>query len=174
MQDIDSRGLNKLGVDFRNILVDVLTTVKGQGFELVPYCTLRGPVKQAKLWCQSRHPSEIVAAAKIMEDEGAPNLSALLDVRVAMSGKWATNALPGKSWHQWGTAADCFVLENGKAIWDPAHAGYMAYAVAGIKAGLTAGAFFKQRDMDHLQMPKDGEPLLGWADVERAMLGMYA
>ena len=59
------------------------------------------------------------------------------------NGRWATNALPGYSWHQWGEAVDAFWLVNGKSEWAPdklidGKNGYKVYAAEAKKMGLTS------------------------------------
>lgn len=88
--------------------------------------------------------------------EFAPFLAEVLKSIGPQYGRWATNALPGQSWHQHGLAVDCFLLDgNGHAVWDAGNEGYRIYAEEAVKLGLVAGYFWKpRRDAVHVQKPK--------------------
>ena len=53
-----------------------------------------------------------------MKDEGAPWLANVLAEVGPQHGAHVTNALPGKSAHQYRLAVDCFWLLNGEAEWE--------------------------------------------------------
>ena len=63
-------------------------------------------------------------------------------------GPWATNAIPGLSWHQYGEAVDCFLSDAaGNAVWEsPA---YSRYGQVGDRHNMWWGGHFG--DNDHWQ-----------------------
>jgi len=73
-----------------------------------------------------------------MKDEGAPWLADVLAAVGPQHGDHVTNALPGKSAHQYRLAVDCFWLRNGEAEWQDM-TGYRIYATQAQSFGLTPG-----------------------------------
>jgi peptidoglycan LD-endopeptidase CwlK len=164
--------LNLLVPDFRSKVDLVLAECLKRGHELRPFFTLRSLASQAQLWRQSRSSEEIAAKVAVMK-AASPWLANILASQPPTHGKWATNALPGQSWHQFGEAVDCFVFKNGSAIWDASHPGYVNYALIAQDHGLTAGRFWKGNDSDppHVQLRKDSSPLhiMSWTQIEAEM-----
>lgn len=140
------------------------------GFQLRPFFTRRHPLEQARLWRQSRTTTEVHTAASMLAREGAVYLRGLLLSVGPQHGKWATNALPGQSWHQWDEAIDCFVMEHGRAVWRRDHPGYRRYAEKAREAGLTAGFFWRHQDAVHVQA-REGRvrSLFTWAQIDQDM-----
>jgi len=165
-----ARDVDLLVPGFRCAYADLLDGLQAAGHELRPFFTLRTPSEQAKLWRQSRSTAEIEAAAKRLRLAGAPRLAGVLIEVGPQFGRWATNALPGYSWHNWGEAADAFVVgPAGEAVWDADDAGYRAYAEAAEEVLLTSGASWG--DPVHVQLRSDEVPDLMTAEqIERAML----
>lgn len=164
--------LNLLVPAFQAKVLAVLAECKNRGYELRPFFTQRTPTEQALLWRQSRSREQIIAAAVRLKSKGAPWLAAVLEQAGPSSGPWATNALPGQSWHQFGEAVDCFVVKNGVAIWDPAHPGYVNYALIAQNQGLTPGRYWKgAADPPHIQLRTVSSPLhiMGWPEIEAQM-----
>lgn len=165
--------LLNLEAQFQKAVRDMLAECRNAGFELRPYMTLRSPDEQARLWRQSRALEEIRAEIDRLRNGGATFLAACIERVGPQAGRHVTNALPGLSWHQWGEAVDCVVIENGKAVWDTKHPGWKAYGEAARRAGLEAGMFWKSfKDFPHVQKRKDASPLsagLSLADIEKAM-----
>lgn len=143
--------------EFEGSIQKVLTDCKLKGVEMRPFYTLRPPIEQARLWRQSRSLKQVEEAVQWLKHNGAPYLADVLWNAGPQTGRWATNALPGFSWHQHGEAIDCFWVVNGRAEWeatdDPGN-GYMVYANSAMKHGLTAGHFWKSRDSVHVQKRK--------------------
>ena len=146
--------------------------------EFVVDCTVRGPVVQARLWCQSRTTGEIAAAANKLVAAGAPKLAGLLLDSEALTGPCVTHALPGEGWHEFGTAADLFLEVNGVAVWNsPLYLTVLADEAQ--KLGLTAGALWQKpkTDVDHIQDSPYGSPLdvpgATWASIEQRMVELY-
>lgn len=152
--DKDLEGLNH---DFIQKCQTVLSRCKEQGFVLEPFFGLRTPWQQARLFRQSRSTALVNQEAEKLRKKGAPWLAGVLvSVGPQKTAPWATNALPGLSWHNHGLALDCFVLERGKAIWATDHPGYAAYAANSRLVGLEAGFYWPKliQDAVHIQAPK--------------------
>lgn len=179
-----SADLNQLVPEFREKVIGVLTQCRAAGHELRPFFTLRGTVEQSRLWRQSRPIEEIEAAAEMLRREGAGRLAQILLEVGPQAGKWATNALPGQSWHQWGEAVDCVVIESGHAVWATRlrrngedlgpQPGYLAYAEAARAAGLDAGYWWKNVDAVHVQArTATVRSLYSWAQMEDEMFKRF-
>jgi hypothetical protein len=167
-----SRDLVDLEPEFRGLVEEVLEDCSAHGFELVPYSTLRSAADQAKLWRQGRSRNLIQAEIQRLKDAGARQLARTLDQVGPQFGDKVTNALPGESWHNYGLACDCFVKEDGEAIWDSNHPGYRIYAHFATLRGLTAGFYWEElKDAPHVQARRQLNPVstLTWAEVERRL-----
>lgn len=167
-----SRSLLRLEPEFREKLELVIETAKNDGVHMVPYETERHVDKQAKLWRQSRSAASVRQKIHFLRDSGAPFLAEVLDRVGPCSGGWATNALPGQSWHQWGQAADLYWDSNGPAPggveWSNLK-GYEIFARIARDAGLTSGFFWKSRDAVHVQLPTESKPSLSLREISQAM-----
>jgi len=166
-----SRDLNLLNPEFKEQVDLMLRNLIEEGFELRPFFTRRTPKEQARFWRQSRSTIEIRKAADRLTQEGALWIAKTLLGVGPQHGRWATNALPGQSWHQWGEAIDCFVVSDlGKAVWSTKHEGYEAYAKEAKRLGLTAGYFWMRKDAVHVQFRS--EPVRAthtWIEIDREM-----
>lgn len=152
-----SRDTEDLEAEFRDQVKTLLERVRLRGFELVPFFTLRHPQEQAKLWRQSRSTDEIYRTINKIDREGAPWIAELVEKVGPQYGRWATNALPGQSWHQWGEAIDCFVKsDTGRAVWSARHPGYEAYAEVAKELGMEPGFYWTRRDAVHVQKRPQG------------------
>lgn len=171
---VEYRDLSWLVPEFKDKVVVLLEACQQRGYELVPFYTLRGPVGQAKLWRQSRSTLEIQRAVKNLRRD-APTLVRVIEGVGPQYGRWATNALPGQSWHQWGEAIDCFVLNTmGQAVWSSQHSGYRVYAEEAKRIGLTPGHFWKNKDSVHVQLRERGvREERTWLQIEEAMVGRF-
>ena len=152
-------GLEPAFVEALNAL---LADCAKSGAILHPYFGLRDPVTQAKLWRQSRLTSEIERKRRELVAAGATFLARCIDIAGPQNDPWATNALPGMSWHQWGFACDCVWMRAGKGCFDVhadgANNGYQIYAAKAPLHGLTPlGPVIG--DWDHVQLPKESSPL---------------
>lgn len=169
-----SRDLADLEPEFRELVETVIEDCGDHGFELVPYSTLRTAEEQAELWRQGRSLGVIQTEIKRLARKGAPRLSQLLEDVGPQYGDKVTNALPGESWHNYGKACDCFVKEDGEAVWDKNHPGYRIYAHFATLRGLTAGFYWTEfPDPPHVQASRQSNPasLMEWAEVEEKLLG---
>ena len=80
--------------------------------------------------------------------------------RLAAMGSSVTNAAAFQSWHQYGLAADCAFLRNGKIVItekDPwAMRGYELYGEVAESVGLTWGGRWKMMDFGHTELRRPG------------------
>lgn len=135
-----------------------------RGITVKPYFGLRTPVEQTKLWCQSRLTSEIEQEYKILKASNCLYLVSCFDsVGIHGHGPWATNALPGQSWHQWGEAMDYMWIDHDKINWtvnkaDPNN-GYLVLEEEAKKLGLSDGLDWHHPDSDHIQLRTFNSPM---------------
>lgn len=165
----------KLDPDFENRLEQLKRACASRGTKVVVYCTIRTPEEQAKLWRRSRTTKDISKEIHNLVEMGAIYLAQVLrDVGPQQTAPWATNALPGLSWHNWGLAADLYVDVDGAAIWDSGHAGYRIMAEEAKKLGLESGHFWPKKDSVHVQANSDRIlDKYSWAQVDEAMKHFY-
>ncbi len=127
------------------------------GAELQPFFSTRDPWTQARLWRRSRSSTRVDSQlAKMRDEESGLYLPWLADILEEVGPQptepWATNAVPGLSWHQWGLACDFFVRNpDGSADWDGSSWGYRWMARAMALQGLCSGYFWRQQDPAHVQ-----------------------
>ena len=167
--------LSALVPEFASKMAELLRNCATRGFELVPYFTLRDPHVQARLWRQSRGGAEIDQEIARLVALGAPWLAGVLRSAPHSTGPWATNAVPGDSWHQWGEAVDCYWKgADGSAVWRDGP-GYAALASEAIKLGLTPGRGFHMPDIDHVQFRAQGAPsdVYAWPDIDAKMKARF-
>ena len=165
-----SRNLHDLTSPFRELAERLLQTLNDDenGYEVRPFYTTRSCVEQAKLWRQSRSTETINDAIDMLIRKDAPWLSVKLEGVGPQYGPRITNALPGQSWHNYGMAMDCFVLDAEVAIWEEEHPGYKKYASEALHLQLTPGISFY--DPVHVQLlsyePSD---VMDWEQIDKAM-----
>lgn len=168
-----SRDRADLVADFAAQMEAVQAACKARGVDMRPFFTARHPVEQGGLWRQSRSGSEVMAKIASLIDAGAPYLAQCIVDAGSQSGRWATNAIPGLSWHQWGLAEDDYWLVDGKAEWnaDAIHNGLQGYAVYAEEAErLGLRSLRSIGDSPHVQQPKEGSPSsMGLVAVDAAM-----
>jgi hypothetical protein len=92
--------------DFRPKVRRLLEACEKRGQPMRVFYSLRHPLTQAKLYRQSRPWSRIERAIEALQAAGAPFAAECLIEAGPQSGRWATNAVPGNSWHQSGEAVD--------------------------------------------------------------------
>lgn len=162
-------------VEFRDRLERMLDESAETGLNLHVVVYERSPWEQARLWRQSRSTFKVNQQKSILRAAGAPWIAQVLeDVGPQREGPWRTNALPGQSWHQWGEAADVYVIDNTTVlgqkfniVWrgdDPRYAAMHARAIA---AGLHVP--LAEKDAGHIQLRRDGAPRFAWSKVNEAM-----
>lgn len=140
-------------VSFTNLI----TACASKGCEVVPYFGLRTLEEQACLWRQSRSTSVIQLQIQKLRDANCNFLAdVIVNVGPQKTAPWATNAIPGLSWHNWGLAVDFYVKHKniGPADWNAA-----SYEILGQEAkkmGLRWGGDFSKPDPGHVQInPKE-------------------
>ena len=137
--------------EFAEKVQAMMSVIRGEGMSVKPFFGLRSPTEQAKLWRQSRTWEEIERKMEELNKAGAPLLAKCIGHVGAQRGPRVTNAIPGLSWHQYGEAVDCFVVDEfGRAEWDANHKGYLVYAKAARLCGLKSGRDFG--DPVHVQL----------------------
>jgi len=163
--------------EFRLLAEELIDRLAAEedSYEFRPFYTERDVFEQAKLWRQSRSSVEVRKAADRLVHEGAEFLAKVLINAGPQHGRWATNALPGQSWHNWGEALDCFLMSpEQRAIWASKHPGYQRYAEVAKELGLVAGHFWRRKDSVHVQYRVDGvRASRTWPEIDEAMKERY-
>jgi peptidoglycan LD-endopeptidase CwlK len=150
--------------EFREKVLKAISLCRKQGVVMRPFCTLRDPLAQARLWRQSRTIEEISLKITDLKNKGADFLAGCLDSVGPQNGKHVTNALPGLSWHQWGEAIDCMWVVDGSAEWSVYKKvdginGYRHFAEIAAGLGLTPGGTWKGfKDWPHVQLRMESNP----------------
>lgn len=173
-QDLFEDIKTHLDPKFASTVEVLLDRLLSEGIVMRPFSGLRGPLEQGILWAQSRTPLERELMARKLEDERAVYLAKVLRRAGSLctAGRWATNNLPGQSWHNFGLAVDSHVVsEDGRAVWGPKHAAYSAYAKIGRELGLFPGYDLAKQDVIHVQGPSAPVRLLrgSWPIVDREL-----
>lgn len=167
----NERELVMLDDDFRAKVITLLENCKNKGVTMKPYFGARSPKMQAGLWCRSRTPQERDKMVAFLRTKGANYLADCLDdVESCGHDRWATNAVPGRSWHNYGLAVDCFNLRGKTANWDADSAEYKIYAEEAKALGMESGYYWRSRDAVHVQAVKD-DPLqeYSWSEIDKIM-----
>lgn len=172
-----SRDMNKLQPEFKEKLEQAIETAREQhGIYMVPYETERDVWRQAGLWRRSRSGYLIREECKELRREGAGYLADVIESVGPQHGSWATNALPGQSWHQWGLACDLYWDKNGPlpggVEWSDL-TGYRIFANVARDLGLTSGFFWRSRDAVHVQLPEATAPRMTMAEIAEHMERRY-
>ncbi len=147
------RDMSVLLPEFRIKIEELDKECLSSGLKFVNYFTLRTPCVQGKLWRQDKSKAVIGAeVARLVAADCAFLANCIMDAG-PQTGPWATNAIPGLSWHQWGLAVDSYVEVNGIPDWKHPTA-YKTRADIAVSLGLTAGYYFsaKKQDPGHIQM----------------------
>ena len=181
MEHLDGKALalirdHRVNSEFRVKLIATIEACKDRGVFMVPFFVNRTPWQQAELYRRSRKTSVINVIIRNLADAKACYLAHVLEeVGPQKSGNWATNALPGHSWHQWGEAADCYVRgAEGRPVWDAGHEGYEIYAEEAEKQGLTSGHRWKSKDSVHIQLnPEEVGEVYTLIEIDNEMFKRY-
>ena len=146
-----------LDQQFANNIQLLLDNCAKQGYTIVPYYGYRSLESQAKLWRQSRHIDEINTKLGQLKQVGCDYLVEIIEsVGPQPMAKWATNAIPGLSWHNWGKAVDCYwLMENGCSNWTGSSPGYKVLGQQAKSLGLRWGGDFSTPDWGHVQAPQE-------------------
>lgn len=162
--------------DFKVKVANLLEELRmEEGLVFRPFFTLRDPFDQAKMWRQSRTISEIVQTQQKLVKEGAGWLAEVIHAVGPQYGRWATQNCPGQSWHQYGKAIDCYLLNSAnKVVWSSGHPGYEAYGRRAKRVGLEAGYYWKRKDVVHLQYSTESvRTVYTWKEIDEEMQLRY-
>jgi hypothetical protein len=148
--------LNQLDPVFRERLTHLLDACEKEGYLFKPYVGMRDVFQQNRLWRRSRNPRQVQEMILALRNQNLGFLAYALEVvGPQRNGPWATNAIGGESWHQFGLAADVVrILPSGKADWSDEPYRYLNKKAESF--GLSTGLSFK--DGGHIQMPKESSP----------------
>ena len=148
---------------FQGKLNVLLENCKARGVCMKPYYTYRQPLYQAELWVSSRTIAEVNDKILKLRVRGYDAIADLLEQvnTKDTQGPWKTNAVPGKSWHQYNQAVDCYWVVDDKAEWSPKKLingvnGYHVYREEAIKLGLHIAT---KTDWVHIQLQKTSPTL---------------
>ena len=166
-----------LDEEFDEKLYALQAACSAVGINLRIGTTIRGPIKQAEMFCRSRSVEEVGALVAQLS-VSAPRIASLMRPDMCELGPQVTRSAPGQSWHQYGEAADFSCYVDGKLIWDGSTAKTVASMAAecGLVSPLT---WHYHRRPWHLQLHKEESPLLrrgfmdSWSAVEEEMLRRY-
>lgn len=160
--------------EFQEKVEQLIIRARRDNLDLRVGTGVRGPWAQGVLWSQARSLDEVQRRRKVLTSAGAPTMASYLRDESAGLGPQSPASLPGQSWHQWGEAADVYVIVGGLSVW----AGSIAEKVHVLCKELKivhAMDFPRNRRRWHIQLREVENPLLirgfcdGWADVEAAM-----
>lgn len=115
----------------------------------------------------SAYAQRLLMAFRIMKEKYGYDMALLEGYRsperqntLAAMGAGVTNAAAFQSWHQYGLAADCAFLRDGKLVIserDPwAMRGYQLYGEVAESLGLTWGGRWKMMDFGHTELRRPG------------------
>ena len=166
---------------FSRKLAELIEACGEVGLPLKVGCALRTPDAQAQLWCRSRSNEEVEIRRRVLEPL-APRIASLLKDEYAGLGPEVTTHLPGDSWHQWGEAADVYVLVGSVAVWDGSTVKHIAEAAE--EVGLCHSFTYKKswlpkRRQWHVQLRNTESPLRTtglaptWSLIEREMVARF-
>lgn len=143
-----SRNITLLDAEFQTSLLKAVGKALDRGFRYTCYFTLRDPFTQCRFWRRSRSTAEVLEKIDELKMRNCDFLAHCLEsVGPQRMDRWATNAIGGLSWHQYGLAADLYHNVDGKANWSPD--GYEVLAEECNKVGLHTG--LKWGDAGHVQ-----------------------
>ena len=150
--------INSLTPEFSKKAQELLDLCASNGLVVRPTFFTRSLATQAKLWRQSRSREEIQGTIDHLNSEDCGYLATILEAVGPQSGPWATNSLPGLSWHNWGQAMDVvYVSLNGvkatdEQLRDGNSIGYTLFGQYCNQLGLRWGGDFQHPDYDHVQL----------------------
>lgn len=162
-----SRDIKDLDPVFAKQVKILVANCALRGITVVPYLTYRSPEEQAKLWRQGRKIATIKTKIKELRQLGCDYLADCIENAGPQSGDKVTNAIPGKSWHQFGLACDFYWEKSkGNACWshntldENGLNGYKVLHEEAHKLGLTSITLNNGGSIDwpHIQAPEQGAP----------------
>lgn len=161
MTDV-SRDLHDLTPSCMEAVDRLYAECEQRGITMRPFCTLRSPYEQARIWRRSRSTLAVNQKMQELVQLGAPFLAGCLEEVGPQSGKLGhheTHAIPGLSWHQFGRAVDSYwEFPVGAACWkhdkvfdENGQNGYMVYSTLAADVGLTSLGAISGWDWPHVQ-----------------------
>lgn len=132
-----------------------------QNVKLLVYCTLRSLQEQARLYRQSRTRKDIDTKMAQLRKAKFGFLADIIESVGAQYGRWATNAGPGESWHNYAEAFDAVPLRGKVGLWNEKlykHE-WNVYGSVVSELGLEWGGNWKRKDMPHSQLREGANPL---------------
>ncbi len=172
--DLESRDLTLLTPNFRPLVEKLIEKCAKKRVKLVPEFTLRGPLTQARLWCQGRSRFQIQIMIENFKKLQCPTMLRCLERAFAEKpkkdlSKICTHSLPGESWHHWGEAVDLYVEKRGKIARDDSKA-YQIFREEADKLGLVSGANFKRlAEPAHIQLSTFIKPNQSFYTLDRRL-----
>ena len=136
---------------FLPLAQQLVQAMTAKGYTVNPYYGIRTLAQSAALWRQSRSTAVVNAQIQAYNDAGCTFLANVMQNVGPSSGPWASNALPGQSYHNYGLAMDCLLTPD-------AESDYKVYADTAQSLGLTAGYYFSDQDMGHVQLGSSDIP----------------
>ena len=132
----------------------LVSNCKTAGYALVPYYGYRTLEQQAILWRRSRHVDEVNEKIESLKSQYCDYLASILEgVGPQPMGPWATDAIPGFSWHNWGQAVDFYwLMDNKNVCWDGKGVGYKVLGQQADLLDLRWGGNFSSPDYGHVQL----------------------
>jgi len=155
-----SRDINLLEPVFKERLLYTTMECQKKGLDILVYCTVRSLEEQAKLYRQSRTTAQIEAKKREFYQKNLLDLARAIDFVGTQSGPHVTNAAPGESWHNFGEAADCVPLINGKPAWNAKQypKEWKLFGDIAVSNGLEwAGHWKRFKEFPHVQTNFGGE-----------------
>lgn len=149
-----SRDKTKLVPELQEKLALVEKYCAKEGVKILVYFTERELTDQATFYRQSRTSKQVDVAKQNLIDRGYDFLAEFFDKTEPCSGKWATNACPGESFHNIAEAFDAVPMLNGVCQWKYKDAPELwdIYGEACRKAGLEWGGDWRSKDLPHAQL----------------------
>jgi peptidoglycan L-alanyl-D-glutamate endopeptidase CwlK len=169
---------------FRDRFLRLLDSCREAGFRVVPYDGARSPWQQAIYWRQSRTGTEIRRQIDTLRNDGAPYIAQILEEVGPHSGGHVTDAIPGKSFHQYRRAMDSYIEspDTRRALWrerakddgeyELAVSLYERFGEAAESLGLTWGGRWSFGDFGHVQQQQASSPLAefgSWPALDAAL-----
>lgn len=150
--------LDKLDPVFEEKANELIHACGNAGYRFKPTSAWRDPKEQGKLWRRSRTTITIKAELIKLRLMKCDFLADCIENAGPQDGLWATNAIPGNSWHQWGEALDCLAIDHntGQIISDGQHPAYKCYYDEAVKLGMTTG--YHWGDAGHVQLRVESAP----------------
>lgn len=141
---------NLLDPQFKEKIEKFLDVCKENQLDVRPNSGYRSLEEQAKLWRRSRPTYLIQQEIGKLKMQGCEFLASIIEkVGPQPTAKWATDSIPGLSWHNWGKALDSLIFVNNKLIENGEAYCYQVYHQLAKKMEIYN---IGTRDAGHLQM----------------------